>query len=77
MSAGPGIERNAGAAGYDWATYQYDPLPADADLNLSLVGVPLPAVVFRDRNPRSRRCPAAALDDVLKGDDRRPERHRW
>ena len=32
--AGPGIENNAGAAGWDWAINLDDPQPADADLNI-------------------------------------------
>ncbi len=69
LSAGPGIERNAGAAGFDWSMYQYDPLKANADLNLSLIGVPLPAVVFRDRYQEVEALSGSKLDDILRGDD--------
>ena len=35
MLAGPGIQRNEGMLGFDWATHKCDPLPADADLDLT------------------------------------------
>ncbi|HKG48953.1 MAG TPA: peroxidase family protein [Actinomycetales bacterium] len=69
MNADAGIERNAGAAGFDWSSYQYDPLPADTDLNLLLIGVPLPAVVFRDRYQEVEALSGADKDDILRGDD--------
>lgn len=68
MLAGPGIERNAGAAGYDWASFQLDPLAADADLALSLLGVPLPAAVLRDRYAETEALTGAEKNDVLRGD---------
>lgn len=68
MLAGPGIERNAGAAGYDWVSHQLDPLAADADLALSLLGVPLPAAVLRDRNAETEAISGAEKNDILRGD---------
>jgi Ca2+-binding RTX toxin-like protein len=69
MHADAGIERNAGAGGWDWSSYQYDTLPADADLNLGLIGVPLPATVFRDRYQEVEALSGGRLDDKLRGDD--------
>ncbi len=68
LVAGPGIERNAGAAGYDWVTHQGDPVAADDDLNLSLVGVGLPAGVLRDRYQEVEALSGADKSDVLRGD---------
>ena len=47
--SGPGIEKNAGAAGYDWSINLMDPQPADADLDLPLVEVPIGVDGVRDR----------------------------
>jgi Ca2+-binding RTX toxin-like protein len=69
MLAGPGIERNAGAGGYDWAAHQYDGLAADADLNLKIIAEPLPVNVLRDRNQETEALSGAGLNDTLRGDD--------
>ncbi|WP_336715997.1 peroxidase family protein [Arthrobacter sp. USHLN218] len=68
MLAGPGIERNAGAAGFDWTSYQLDPLAGDADLELRLLGVPLPVDVLRDRYAEVEGASGGAKNDVLRGD---------
>ena len=51
MAQNAAIDRNAGAAGYDWAFHQYNTQPAndDMEINNNLIGVPLPVVVNRDR----------------------------
>ncbi|GAB3546183.1 hypothetical protein GCM10027404_06020 [Arthrobacter tumbae] len=69
LLADAGIERNAGAAGFDWSSHQLDPLAADADLTLNLLGVPLPAAVLRDRYAEVEALSGAHQDDVLRGDD--------
>ena len=38
--AGPGVEKNAGSAGYDWSIGLGDPQPQDADLSLVIVNAP-------------------------------------
>jgi Ca2+-binding RTX toxin-like protein len=69
MLADPGIERNAGAAGFDWSSHQMDPLAADADLSLDLLGVPLPADTLRDRYAEVEGLSGAGKNDVLRGDN--------
>ncbi|EMY36031.1 heme peroxidase, partial [Arthrobacter crystallopoietes BAB-32] len=68
MMAGPGIERNAGAAGFDWTSYQFDELPADSDLELKLLGVPLPVDVLRDRHGEVEASSGGPRNDILRGD---------
>ncbi len=68
MLAGPGIERNAGAAGFDWSSYEFDELPADADLELKLLGVPLPVDVLRDRHAEIEGLSGGSRNDILRGD---------
>ncbi|WP_458115220.1 peroxidase family protein [Arthrobacter sp. D2-10] len=69
MLADPGIERNAGAAGFDWSSHQVDSLPADADLTRNLLGVPLPVNVLRDRYAEVEGLSGAGKNDVLRGDN--------
>jgi Ca2+-binding RTX toxin-like protein len=68
LLADAGVERNAGAAGFDWSSHQLDSLPADADLTLDLLGVPLPAAVLRDRYAEVEALSGAGQNDVLRGD---------
>jgi hypothetical protein len=51
MAQNAAIDRNAGAAGFDWAFHQYDTVGAndDMEINNNLVGVPIQVVVNRDR----------------------------
>ena len=67
--AGPGIEKNAGAAGYDWSIGLNDPQPQDADLALPVIGVPLPINQVRDRFNEVEALSGWNLDDTLHGDD--------
>ena len=69
MLADAGIERNSGAAGFDWSSHQLDSLPADADLTLNLLGVPLPAAVLRDRYSEVEGVSGSHRNDVLRGDN--------
>jgi len=66
--AGPGIEKNAGAAGYDWLTGFGDPQPQDADLALPIVEV-LPLNQVRDRFNEVEALSGGNLNDALRGDD--------
>ncbi|WP_242701633.1 peroxidase family protein [Arthrobacter cavernae] len=69
MLADPGVERNAGAAGFDWSTHQLDALPADADLTRNLLGVPPAAATLRDRYAEVEALSGAGMNDILRGDE--------
>ena len=47
--AGPGIEKVAGASGYDWEIGLADPQPQDADLDLPILPLDILQVGVRDR----------------------------
>ena len=72
MEAYPAIERNAGAAGWDWVSHQYDGVPADDDMNINqnLIGLPLQIVVNRDRWQETEADSGGPFNDVIHGDDR-------
>ena len=74
MSSNAAIDRYAGAAGFDWATHQYDTVAADDDMkiNNNLIGVPLPVVVNRDRWQEVEANSGSKFDDVIRGDDAVP-----
>jgi Ca2+-binding RTX toxin-like protein len=74
MTSNAAIDRYAGSAGFDWATHQYDTVPADDDMkiNNNLVGVPLPVVVNRDRWQEVEANSGSKFDDVIRGDDAVP-----
>jgi len=65
---GPGIEKNAGAAGYDWLIGQGDPQPQDADLDLPIVEVLLGVNGVRDRFNELEALSGWNLNDTLRGD---------
>src|SRR4051794_12918871 len=67
--AGPGIEKTAGAAGFDWLTGLGDPQPQDTDLALPVVGVALPINQVRDRFNEVEALSGGNLNDTLRGDD--------
>ena len=71
MSQNAAIDRNAGAAGFDWAIHQYDTVGADDDLKINqvLAGLPLPVVVNRDRWQETEADSGSAFNDTLRGDD--------
>ena len=71
MTSNAAVDRFASAAGFDWATHQYDTVGADDDMNINrnLVGVPLPNVVNRDRWQETEANSGSALNDVIRGDD--------
>jgi Ca2+-binding RTX toxin-like protein len=66
--AGPGIEKNAGAAGYDWSIGLADPQAQDADLDLPVVEVLLGVTGVRDRFNEVEALSGWNLDDTLRGD---------
>jgi Ca2+-binding RTX toxin-like protein len=67
--SGPGIEKIAGAAGYDWEIGLGDPQPQVMDLALPLLGVPLPVNAIRDRFNEVEALSGWNFDDTLHGDD--------
>ena len=69
MSANAAVDRNAGAAGFDWAFHQYDTVGADEDMeiNNNLVGVPIQIVVNRDRWQEVEANSGSAFNDIIKG----------
>jgi len=69
MSQNAAIDRNAGAAGFDWAIHQYDTVGANDDMNINnnLVGVPIQVVVNRDRWQETEADSGSAFNDVIKG----------
>jgi Ca2+-binding RTX toxin-like protein len=71
MSSNAGIDRYSGAAGFDWATHQYDTVAADDDMmiNNNLIGVPLPVVVNRDRWQEVEANSGSTFNDLIRGDD--------
>ena len=69
--AGPGIEKNAGAAGYDWTIGLRDPQPQVQDLELQIVEA-LPVNVIRDRFNEVEALSGWNLNDILRGDSLPP-----
>ncbi len=69
MSQNAAVDRNAGAAGFDWAFHQYDTVGADDDMeiNNNLVGVPIQVVVNRDRWQETEADSGSAFNDVIRG----------
>jgi Ca2+-binding RTX toxin-like protein len=67
--AGPGIEKVAGASGYDWEIGLTDPRPQDADLNLPIAALDILQVGVRDRYNEVEALSGGPLNDVLRGDD--------
>ena len=68
MVAGPGIEKNAGAAGYDWSIGLGDPQPQRADLALPFLGLDTLTIDTRDRFNEVEALSGWDKDDVLRGD---------
>jgi Ca2+-binding RTX toxin-like protein len=67
--AGPGVEKVAGASGYDWETGEYDPQPQDADLDLPIAPLDILQVGVRDRYNEVEALSGGPFDDKLRGDD--------
>jgi hypothetical protein len=66
---GPGIEKNAGAAGYDFSTGFMDPQPQVADLKIPILPADILAVDVRDRFNEVEALSGGRFDDQLHGDD--------
>ncbi|WP_395398438.1 peroxidase family protein [Arthrobacter sp. UC242_113] len=67
--AGPGVEKVAGASGYDWEIGLADPQPQDADLDLPILPLNILQVGVRDRYNEVEALSGGPLDDKLRGDD--------
>ena len=67
--AGPGIEKVAGASGYDWEIGLGDPQPQDADLALPILPLDILTVGVRDKFNEVEALSGAELNDTLRGDD--------
>ncbi|MGJ0515397.1 MAG: choice-of-anchor D domain-containing protein [Methylomicrobium sp.] len=65
--AGPGVEKVAGAAGYDWEIGLGDPQPQNADLSLLIVNTP-PLNETRDRYNEIEALSGWKFNDILRGD---------
>jgi Ca2+-binding RTX toxin-like protein len=69
---GPGIEKVAGAAGYDWEIGLGDPQAQNQDLGLPLPGADILVVDVRDKFNEVEALSGWKFDDVLRGDDIKP-----
>ncbi|WP_091416434.1 peroxidase family protein [Arthrobacter sp. OV608] len=67
--AGPGVEKVAGASGYDWESGEHDPQPQDADLDLPIAPLDILQVGVRDRYNEVEALSGGPFDDKLRGDD--------
>ena len=75
--AGPGIEKNAGAAGFDWNIGVGDPQPQFQDLDLKIiVEGGQPAIEARDKYNEVEALSGWNFNDILKGDSEAPP-HCW
>ncbi len=72
LVAGPGIEKNAGASGFDWTIGVGDPQAENFDLNQRILAGGIPAVGVRDRFNEVEALSGWNLDDTLRGDDLAP-----
>ena len=72
MVGGPGVEKNAGAAGFDWLIGLNDPQAQFADLNLRILPEGQPAIEVRDRFNEVESLSGWNLNDQLFGDDVAP-----
>ena len=66
---GPGIEKVAGASGYDWEIGLGDPQAQDMDLAIPLAPLDILQVGVRDKFNEVEALSGADLDDTLRGDD--------
>ena len=71
MTQNAGIDRNAGAAGFDWATNQGNTIPAADDMmiNNNQGGLPIQVTANRDRWQETEADSGWNFDDVIKGTD--------
>ena len=66
--SGPGVEKIAGSAGWDWEIGQGDPQAQDMDLSLRIINA-LPVNEVRDRFDEVEALSGWNLNDTLRGDD--------
>ncbi|WP_326968254.1 peroxidase family protein [Arthrobacter sp. CG_A4] len=67
--AGPGVEKVAGASGYDWEIGLRDPQPQDADLALPIPPLDILTVGVRDKFNEVESLSGWDLNDTLRGDN--------
>ena len=68
MFAGPGIQRSEGMQGFDWVTHRSDPLPADSDMDFTVLLQPA-VETNRDRFDLVEGLSGWNFNDVLRGND--------
>ncbi|MDQ1059765.1 hypothetical protein QFZ23_003666 [Arthrobacter globiformis] len=66
---GPGIEKVAGASGYDWEIGLGDPQPQNLDLDLPLVPLDILQTDVRDKFNEVEAASGWKFDDKIRGDD--------
>ena len=66
---GPGIEKVAGASGYDWEIGQGEPQAQDLDLALPIPPLDILQVGVRDKFNEVEALSGWKFDDILRGDD--------
>ena len=66
---GPGIEKVAGASGYDWEIGLGDPQHIEMDLAIPLVPLDILTVGVRDKFNEVEALSGGDLNDILRGDD--------
>ena len=66
MVQGPGIQRNNGMLGFDWAIHKGDPVGANSDLGIPIFGQQAP-FILRDRFDLVEGLSGWKFDDVLTG----------
>ena len=66
MVQGPGIQRNNGMDGFDWAIHKGDPNGADSDLGIRIFDT-RPALILRDRFDSVEGLSGWEHDDILTG----------
>jgi Ca2+-binding RTX toxin-like protein len=69
LVTGPGIEKNAGAAGYDFSIGVGDPIAQNADLALPILPPDVIQVGVRDRFNEVEALSGWKFNDKLRGDD--------
>ena len=70
--AGPGVEKVAGASGYDWEIGLLDPQPQDSDLDLPIPPLDILQVGVRDKFNEVEALSGGRFADTLRGDSRVP-----
>jgi Ca2+-binding RTX toxin-like protein len=71
MSSSTSVDQFVGAAGFDWATHQYDTTGAEDDMKIN-IGHALPPFMNRDVWHETEAVSGGPLNDVIRGDDAVP-----